>query len=104
MHSPISGIITRQDAKIGEIASAGVSMISIISDKQFEIESNIPEADIVKIKVGNEAKLTLDAYGDDLVFAARVISINPAETFVEGVRHTKPLCSLLKKTTGLNPA
>lgn len=85
LHSPISGVVTRQDAKIGEIASAGVSIISIISDKQFEIESNIPEADIVKIKIGNEVKLTLDAYGDDLVFAARVISINPAETFVEGV-------------------
>ena len=85
LHSPINGVITRQDAKIGEIASAGVSMISIISDKQFEIESNIPEADIVKIKIGNEAKLTLDAYGDDLVFTARIISINPAETFMEGV-------------------
>ena len=85
LHSPISGVITRQDAKIGEIASAGVSIISIISDKQFEIESNIPEADIIKIKIGNEAKLTLDAYGDDLVFTARIISINPAETFVEGV-------------------
>ena len=97
LHSPISGIITRQDAKIGEIASAGVSMISIISDKQFEIESNIPEADIVKIKVGNEAKLTLDAYGDDLVFAARVISINPAETFVEGVPTYKTTLQFIKE-------
>ena len=41
--------------------------------------------DIARIKIGNAAKVTLDAYGNDVVFDAKVISIDPAETVIEGV-------------------
>jgi len=36
--SPIKGVVTQQDAKVGEIAVAGASVISVISDQNFEIE------------------------------------------------------------------
>ena len=85
IYSPIKGVVTKKDAKVGEIVTAGASIVSIISDAEFEIESNIPEVDIVKIKIGNEAKVTLDAYGSDILFAAKVISIDPSETMIEGV-------------------
>ena len=45
----------------------------------------MPETDIAKIEVGNKARLTLDAYGPDVVFRAQVITIDPAETIIEGV-------------------
>jgi len=83
--SPISGVITRQDAKIGEIISANTPLVSIISDGNFEITANIPEADIAKLKIGNTAQITLDAYGQDILFQAKVVKIDPAETIIEGV-------------------
>ncbi len=52
----------------------------MISDKKFEIEVNIPESDVAKIKVNNSAKVTLDAYGDDVKFQAQVVSVEPAKT------------------------
>ncbi|MBI3671444.1 efflux RND transporter periplasmic adaptor subunit [Candidatus Azambacteria bacterium] len=85
LHSPISGTITKQDAKIGEVAVTNQTIISIINESAFKIEVNIPEADIAKIQVGNEAKVTLDAYGEDLIFKAKVSQIDPAETVIEGV-------------------
>lgn len=85
IRSPIAGIVTKQDAKTGEIASAGVSLTSVISDAKYEIEANIAETDIAKIKIGNEAQVTLDAYGNDVVFVATVTSIDPAETIIDGV-------------------
>lgn len=85
LRSPISGIITRQDAKIGEIVLANTIMVSVISANQFEIESKIPEADIAKVKIGDLAKITLDAYGEGVIFDAKVVKINPAETIIEGV-------------------
>ncbi|MEK7193490.1 MAG: efflux RND transporter periplasmic adaptor subunit [Patescibacteria group bacterium] len=85
LRSPISGIITKQDAKVGEIVGANNPIVSIISGNNFEIEANIPEADIVKIKVGNTARITLDAYGSEVTFEASVVKIDPAETIVEGV-------------------
>jgi len=83
--APFGGTVTRQDAKVGEIVSAGEGVTALISEAEFEIEAAVPEADLAKIKVGNSARITLDAYGSDVNFDARVVAIDPAETMVEGV-------------------
>lgn len=83
--SPINGIVTKQDGKVGEIISTSKNIISVISAAKFEIEANIPEADIAKIKVNDPADVTLDTYGNDVIFKAQVAKIDPAETLVEGV-------------------
>lgn len=85
IYSPINGIISKQDAKKGEIAGANTAIVSVVSDVKFEIEANVPEADIAKVKIENEADITLDAYGNDVIFRARVVKIDPAETVIEGV-------------------
>lgn len=85
LYSPISGVITKQDAKAGEFASTQTILISIISVKNFQVETNVPEADIAKIKINDTARITLDAYGDEVIFTAKVIKIDPAETVIEGV-------------------
>ncbi len=97
MRSPIQGIVIKKDAQVGEIVSSGVSVISLISDADFQIEANIPEADIAKVKIGDTAQVTLDAYGDDVVFEARVIKIEPAETIIEGVATYKTTLEFIQK-------
>lgn len=83
--APISGIVTKVDIKSGENASIGNTVISIISSTSFEIEAFVPEADIAKINRGNSAKITLDAYGEEVLFAGRVTMIDPAETIIDNV-------------------
>ncbi|MEK9175292.1 MAG: efflux RND transporter periplasmic adaptor subunit [Patescibacteria group bacterium] len=85
LRSPMNGVITKYDAKVGEVASSNKEIISIISDNQFQIKMNIPEADISKIRIGNIARVTLDAYGDDEKFEANIVTIDPGETVVEGI-------------------
>jgi RND family efflux transporter MFP subunit len=85
LRSPISGTVTKQDAKEGEIIAANQIVVSIISEGEFEIEAYIVEADIVGLEVGDMASLTLDAYGDDILFMATVVEIDPAAVQVEGV-------------------
>ena len=82
--SPINGLVTKQEAKVGEIAGANTSLLAIASNN-FKIEAFIPEVDVAKITIGNEAVVTLDAYGSDTSFSARVIKIDPAETTIDGV-------------------
>jgi RND family efflux transporter MFP subunit len=97
LYSPIDGIVTKQDAKIGEFVSAGQNIVSVISDAEFEIESNIPEADIAKIQLNDSAKVTLDAYGNDVVFKATVIRIDPAEIIIDGVPTYKTVFKFTEK-------
>lgn len=83
--SPINGVITNIDAKVGEIVPANKNIISVISYGDYEVEAFVPEADISKVKIGNSAKTTLDAYGDSIYFDTKVIKIDPAATVIDGV-------------------
>jgi HlyD family secretion protein len=85
LRSPINGVVTEQKAKVGQIVSPNAIIVSVISDSNFEITTNIPEADVQKVKVGDKAAVTLDAYGSDIHFEAQVSALNPAETLIEGV-------------------
>lgn len=85
IRAPFDGIITKIDAKVGEIAAPNVPLISMMSADTFQIESYVPEVNIAQIKLGNEAQVTLDAYGESVTFAAVVMFIDPAETIKDGV-------------------
>lgn len=96
LQSPIVGVVSKQDAKVGEIAAANAILISVIST-QYEIEANIPEADIAGIKIGNIANITLDAYGSDVIFSAEVSMIDPAEKIIEGMATYKTTLQFSEK-------
>lgn len=85
LRAPIPGIITMQNAKKGEIVLAGEPVVEIITKGRFKIEVFVPEADIARIKIGDKASLTLDAYSADEIFKAEVYLIDPAETVIDGV-------------------
>lgn len=97
LYSPISGVVTKQDAKVGEIAAANAVLVSVMSASQFEVEANIPEVDIAKVKISSPAAITLDAYGNNVVFDAKVSAIDPAETVIEGVATYKTTLRFLKE-------
>lgn len=106
IRSPIAGVVTKQDGRTGEIIAGNVKIISLISDTTLEIEANIPEADIAKIKLGNYAKVTLDAYNSnfmDVAFTATVTAIDPAEIIIDGVPTYKITLQFEKLTEGIKP-
>ncbi|MBM3257358.1 MAG: efflux RND transporter periplasmic adaptor subunit [Candidatus Liptonbacteria bacterium] len=103
LRSPIQGVVTKQDAKIGQVAPANTTLVSIISGDRLEVEANIPEIDIAKVKVGDAAEVTLDAYGENVLFEASVISIEPAETVVEGIATYKTKFQLRNEDERVRP-
>lgn len=82
--APISGVVSKQDAKFGQAVSVGTNLVSVISANNI-IETFVPEVSIAGIEVGNSARVTLDAYGQEQMFAAKVVHIDPAETIRDGV-------------------
>lgn len=85
LRAPMNGLVTKQEAKLGETVAPNISIVSIMSEGLFKIEANIPEADVAKINIGDEARITLDAYGADVPFIALVSALDPAETIIQGV-------------------
>jgi HlyD family secretion protein len=74
--SPINGIVSVQNAKTGETASAGTPLIGIFSNSRPQIDVYLAESDIAKIKTGQTATVTMDAIGGK-TFGAHVIGTDP---------------------------
>ncbi|MDE1874648.1 MAG: efflux RND transporter periplasmic adaptor subunit [Patescibacteria group bacterium] len=83
--SPIDGIVTAVTPSEGEFVAAGSTQFTVQSDGTYKIEAYVPEADIAKVAIGDLASTTLDAYGSNTYFQAKVALIDPAETVIEGV-------------------
>jgi HlyD family secretion protein len=84
LRSPISGVVSKQDAKAGEAVSANTVVASVIS-RENQIEAYVPEISFAGIALGNRALVTLDAYGDSKNYEATISKIDPRETVRDGV-------------------
>ncbi len=94
--SPQNGLVTIQDAKVGETVTAGKPVISVISDNDLEIESNVSEINIGKVALGNPVELKFDAFPGE-VFKGVVTYIEPGETIVDGVVNYKVTVAFSEK-------
>ena len=103
LRSPIEGTVTKQDAKVGAIVSANTLLATVLSENLLEVELFLPEADVAKIAIGNSAKITLDAYGEGVVFTGKVFSLDPAETLIEGVSTYKTTVMFLDADERIKP-
>jgi RND family efflux transporter MFP subunit len=82
---PFAGIVSKIDLDLGESVTAGEALVAVASEAEYEMTANVPEADINKLSLGNLATATLDAYPDGSEFLAEIVSIEPAETVIDGV-------------------
>ncbi len=88
--SPIDGVITQVNYEVGEqFAGGGKALIMVLVNNNFDIEVDVTESDISKIKVNNPVEITLDAFGDDVKFHGQVYFIEPAQTVIQDVVYYK---------------
>jgi HlyD family secretion protein len=89
--APFSGIVANNTLRVGQSTAStssgnlGSSTITLISPDDYEIVLKTPEINVAKLTVGQSVSIVLDAYGSDVVFNGTIVSINPAETIVDGV-------------------
>jgi HlyD family secretion protein len=96
LSAPFSGVVTEVNVTAGELSSMTKPAISIISDNAFQVKVKIAEVDIAKMKIGNTATVTLDAYRDQ-EFAAVLSRIDPSATIEGGVPRYGAVLSFVNK-------
>ncbi len=82
---PFDGIVSKFNYELGEVVGPYAPVAELISKGTFEVEAYIPEVDIAKVKLGDKAKITFDAFSNADVFDAEVVRIALSETLKEGV-------------------
>ncbi len=85
--SPLDGVVTAVNVEVGEQASLGVPAITVeaTNEQQLHIALFVSESDIARVNVGDEAIVTLDAFGEDYEIIAEVGEIHPSATLREGI-------------------
>jgi HlyD family secretion protein len=95
LRSPINGVVTKQEAKLGETLTSGTLAVSVISDGSYQIEANVSEVSVGKVSIGNRVYITMDAFADKN-FPGTVSYIEPAETLIDGVVNYKTIIDIDK--------
>lgn len=86
--SPVDGIVVSRAIDVGQTVAASFQTPTLFQVAQdltnMQIEVNVSEADIGKIKKGQEVEYTLDGYADS-VFHGKVTEVRIAPTTVSNV-------------------
>jgi HlyD family secretion protein len=86
--SPVDGIVISRNVDVGQTVAASFqtpTLFTIAQDlTKMQIDTNVAEADIGKIKVGQDVEFTVDAY-PDTTFAGKVWQKRQAPITVQNV-------------------
>jgi len=89
LQAPADGVVTAVNYEIGETTALTKAVVTMFSEGRFEIEVDISEADIAKVRIGYTVNVDFDAYGSEMVFTGEVTYIEPAETVIQDVVYYK---------------
>lgn len=75
----VNGIVADRPVKIGDTTMSGQKIASIVSPDELYISAPIDEADVGSVALGQEVRITMDAYLGK-IFSGKVIKISPVVT------------------------
>lgn len=87
--SPIEGVITKVNYQVGEQVTPSKAFVSVLTENNYQLELDISETDINKVRQNNAVKITLDSFGEAHEFTGVVYFIEPAATIIQGVTYYK---------------
>ncbi len=74
LHSPITGTVTMQAIRGGEVVQPGSALFTVTDLRRVTLTIYVPTAEIGRVTPGGTAEVTVDAY-PDRVFTGRVVRI-----------------------------
>jgi len=80
IRAPIAGTVLTKGIEVGELATPG-RVIAVLADlTQVELKVYVPERELAKIRLGDPARVRVDAF-PDRYFEARVARVDPRAQF-----------------------
>ncbi len=86
--SPVNGVVTLRAVEVGEMVQAGSAIVRVSVLENVRLVIYVREIDLGRIRIGDEASVTIDSY-PDRSFNGRVIYISPTAEFTPKNVQTK---------------
>lgn len=104
LKAPVNGTVTKLNYDRGEvIGTASTQSFGRLLSSDLLLDADIPESDVAKVKLGQKAKVTFDALGQDESFEASVVEIEPESTVIQDVVYYKAKLRLTNIDQRLKP-
>ena len=84
IYAPFNGRVTNIEREVGESASIGERVVSILGENTLEVVLQVSELDVSRIVENSPIEITLDAFAGE-TFMGTLKTINSRDTEVEGV-------------------
>ncbi len=68
------GVISKINAEVGQVVSAGQTVLTLVQTSEFEIEIDVPENKLSEIEIGRIAEISFWANEDKILGSVREIS------------------------------
>ena len=77
VRAPLNGLVAERLVSVGDYVTRGQKVATVVRVDPLRVEMTVPEQQVSLIKVGQQVRLTVDAYPNE-VFEATVRFISPA--------------------------
>lgn len=85
--APMSGVITTVSVAAGDTVASGATIAKLTDWTMWNANVNVDEMNVIKLKAGQNASVTIDPYGDT-AFPGKIISVGYASTDSQGSQNT----------------
>lgn len=86
--APVDGVVTHRPFEVGEMVAPGAALLIISELDEVTVRIYISEKDLGRVKLGDPADVTIDAYPED-PFPGKVTYISPEAEFTPKNIQTK---------------
>ncbi|MEO6960185.1 MAG: HlyD family efflux transporter periplasmic adaptor subunit [Burkholderiaceae bacterium] len=73
--APVSGMVAQRSVQVGQHVSPGTPLMTIVPLQQAWVEANFKEAQLAKMRPGQNVTITADLYGGKVVYKGKVQGI-----------------------------
>lgn len=80
VYAPVEGFVSKKFVEAGENTIVGASLLRISNLETVDLVIYIPETDIAKVKLGQDAEIKIDAFKDK-TYTGKIIFISPEAEF-----------------------
>jgi len=76
VHAPISGVVMTQNVNIGQVVTAGTTVISVADTSTLKLKSTVPQDQLLLLSPGQEMAVMVDSY-PGITFKGSITSLGP---------------------------
>ncbi len=88
LKSPVDGVVTHKLVQLGEYVNVGTPIYTVSQVDPVDLTIYVTELELGKVKIGQEAKISIDSY-PNRTFTGKVIYISPNAEFTPKNIQTK---------------